>query len=405
MWRSSLRRSGALTAAAVLSVHAAAAEVVLTFGLEQRLESGRNVDLTVPEGGQSTTSVTRLSFSAVSRTPLDVLEFTASGALVLENSDDTDGFELQPTRPDFAIRYTREVPNALFSVGAQYRRDVIDAFDDGLDGGDLGGTRTDYGADLRLETGRTAPLGFAFTTSFLRTEYDDTTDPDLTDTDTLLVGAETVLRFSEVTLGRAGLGYEREQDRDLPGTASEALTASVGLTIAMPNGEATADLRLRSDDDEGGRTSFEIGRTVALPAASVSARLGVTKGDGSGTDVIGGLTWSQELPRGSVEVLLERTVGYDDDVDGTVTGTNFSVSLAHEINAFSSMGLAVFYGVSDEPTERIELFEVAATYRYALTEDWGLDSGVRYRERQDSDGRSESPFLFVALSRGFEFRP
>ncbi|MBA3908683.1 MAG: hypothetical protein C0524_02120 [Rhodobacter sp.] len=389
----------------MMSAHAVGAEVVLTFGLEQRLEVGSNVDLTVPEGGTTTASVTRLSFGAVSRTQLDTLEFSAASALVVENSDGTGGTEAELERPELSLRYTREVPNALFSVGAQYRRDDADAFDEDISDADLDGTRTDIGADLRIETGRTAPLGFAFTTSFTRTEYQDTTDPTLTDTDVLRVGLETRLRFSEVLLGRVGLGYEREEETDVVGPATETSTASLGMTYLLANGEATADLSFSSDDDEGDRSTFVVGRTLTLPAGLLSARLGVTDGDSSGTDVIGALFWSQELPRGALDLRLERAIGFDDDTDEAVKSTTVSVSFTQDVNAVSSLGLSLSHEISDAPSERIEVSEFGATYRYALTEDWGLDSGVTYRVRKDADGRSDSPGVFVALSRSFEFRP
>ena len=90
-------RAGVLVSVAVIGVSPAAAEVVLTFGIEQRLEAGRNIDLSVPEEGRSVASVTRLAFGAVSRTPLDVLEFSAAGALLVEHA--ADGTEVGFDRP------------------------------------------------------------------------------------------------------------------------------------------------------------------------------------------------------------------------------------------------------------------------------------------------------------------
>lgn len=405
MRRSVLKRGGLLTVAAMMSAHAVGGEVVLTFGLEQRLEIGSNVDLTVPEGGTTTSKITRLSFGAVSRTQLDTLEFNAATALVMENSDDTSGTDTELSSPDLSLRYTREVPNAQFSVGAQYRRDDADAFDDDITESDLVGKRTDIGADLRIETGRTAPLGVAFTTSFTRTEYTDTTDPTLTDTDVIRLGLETRLRFSEILLGRVGLGYEREKETDVGGSVTERSTASFGMTYLLANGSATADLDFSSDDAEGDRTTFVVGRSYTLPAGSLSARLGVANGDSSGTDVIGSVSWSQELPRGTLDLSLDRSIGYDDDTDEAVQNTRMSVIFEQDVNAVSSLGLSLSHEISDAPSERVEVSEFGATYRYALTEVWGLDSGVNYTVRKDTDGRSTSPGVFVALSREFEFRP
>ena len=405
MSRTGPLRGGLILAAATLAGVPATAEVVLTFGVEQRLEIGRNIDLSVPEGGQTTSAVTRLSFGAVTRTPLDALEFSAAAALVVENSDDTGGTEFELSRPDLGLRYTREVPTALFAVGAVYRRDDVDAFDEDLSVSDLDGTRTDSSVDLRFETGRTAPLGFAFAGSLTQTTYQDTTDPELVDTETLRVGVEAQLRLSEVIQASARLGYEREEETAAPLSVTEARTAGLGLTYALANGAATADLSFRTEDAEGDRTTFILGRSYELPAGSLSARLGVSRGDVGGTDVVGGLSWTQELPRGLLEVGLERRIDFDDDAVEALEITRFAVSFTQELSPLATLGLGLSHEVSDAPSERIELSQFAATYTYALTEDWGLSSGLRYRVRHDADGRSDSPDLFVALSRSFEFRP
>jgi hypothetical protein len=396
-------RAGVLFTVAVIGASPAGAEVVLTFGIEQRLEAGRNVDLTVPEEGRTIASVTRLSFGAVSRTPLDVLEFSAAGALLVENTE--AGTETGFDRPDMGLRYTREVPNALFTIGTRYRRDDIDAFDEDLAATDLGGTRSDTSADVRLETGRIAPLGLAFSAEYLKTEYEDTTDPELVDTKTARVGAEATLRFTEVLEGTVGLAFERETRADTPGISFETGIVSVGLTYLLANGSATADLSGSSDDEEGDRTSFVLGRTFVLPAATVTARIGATDGEIGGTDVIGSLTWEQALPSGSLDLLVDRSVSFDEDAIESVTETRASIAWGYDINAVSSLGLSLSHEIADAPSERSTLSQFAATYRYTLTEDWGLDGGVRFRVRHDAEGRSESPDVFVALSRRIEFRP
>ncbi len=398
-------RTGLLVSAAVVTAAPAAAEVLLSFGIEQRLEAGRNIDLAVPEEGRTTASVTRLAFGLLSRTPLDVLEFNAVGALVVENGAGTDGTEGSFDRPEVGLRYTREVPNALFTIGALYRRDDIGAFDEDLTATDLGATRVDTSADVRLEIGRTEPLGLAFSAAFLQTAYEDTTDPERVDSDSARIGVDARLRFSELIEGRVGLAYEREVRADTPGVTFETAVASLGLTYLLPNGTITADFSRSSADDEGDRTSFVLGRTLVLPAATLSARIGATHGELGGTEVIGSFAWAQTLPNGSVDLRIERAISFDEGLLESTADTSASISWTQDINAVSSLGLSLSHEIADAPSERATLSQFAATYRYSLTEDWGLDSGVRYRVRHDTDGRSESPDLFIALSRGFEFRP
>jgi hypothetical protein len=405
MERVRLPYSSVLLAAAVAGATPAAAEVLLTFGLEQRLEAGWNTDLSIPEGGRVTASVTRLRFGAISRTPLDVLEFSAASALVIENAEDLGTTETGVDRPDLALRYTREVPNALFSIGAAYREDDIDAFDDTLSADDSAGTRADTDADIRLETGRTAPLGFAISAAYARTEYSDTTDPDLIDSETVTVGLETLLRFSEVLQGRIGLSYAREEDADAPGVEVDTETLTFGMTYLMANGSATADLTLSSDDEEGDRTTFTIGRSLSLPAGSFSAQIGISDGDLGGRDLIGRLTWSQTLPRGVFDVLLERRIGFDESEVEAVTFTLASISLEQELGPVSILRLSLAHEDADAPSERSRSTRFTAVYSHELTSDWALNGGVRYRVSDGASGRSESPDIFLSLSRDFEFRP
>lgn len=416
----------------------------MVFGIEQRFEAGRNLGLEVPDEGDSIAATTRLSFGLSDRTALSWLELNASTGLVIENTPDSDGTEIVVGRPDLTFAYTREVPNALFGVTAHYRRDDVDAFDRDLTEDADEGTRTDYGLGLRFETGRTAPLGFAASLSHDVTEYQDVTDPDLNDIRTTRLDLETRLRFSEVLTGRIGVAASRAEEDDAASTVTESLTGRVGFDYAvserlnlglslghtridteefgvttretgpfarldlnydMPNGSATAALTVITDADEGTRTTFEVGRTMDLPMGALSARLGVTRSDAAGTDLIGGLLWSRALPDSRIDISLERSVSYDDDDDETAVNTAFDVTWSREVNALSSIGLDFRYEVSDSPSERIEVAGIGATWRYALTPDWRLDVGMRYRVRHDLDGRAESPSAFVSLGRSFEFRP
>ena len=75
------------------------------------------------------------------------------------------------------------------------------------------------------------------------------------------------------------------------------------------------------------------------------------------------------------------------------------------MNEISSISLDITYELSEAPSERIEQVSFGAGYSRNLTADWSLNSGVGYRVRNDADGHSESPTLFVSISRDFTFRP
>lgn len=407
MFRGYSLRSAFGLCAACLTASAAVAQdggLRLVFGIEQTIEFGRNLGLTVPAEGSSTTAATTLSFGLISEAPLDRLEFTGSGAILVENTPDTDGTEIDVARPTLAFSYVREVPNALFGVDLRFVRDDVDRLAEDLADANAVGTQTEYGIGLRFETGRTAPASFFLAAAYGVVEYEDTIDPDLIDTRTTDLGAGTRLRFSEVLTGTFALGFTRE-DEDGVDDTTDTLTASVGLDYALPNGSASLDLTQSSEDGGEDRTTLEIGRVVELPGGTLAGRLGVSSSDLGDTDLVGGLDLTHELPDGAITFSLERAASFDTDADETTIDTALGLGWTLDVNAASSVAFDVSWAQSDSPSERIEETGFGATYRHALTADWQLNSGVRYRVRDDADGRAESPLLFVALGRTFDVRP
>jgi hypothetical protein len=329
-------------------------------------------------------------------------------------------------------------------INAEYRNDNIDAFRDDLAAVDETGTRTDYAVSARLETGRTSSIGFALGATYEVTDYQNASDPELDDSTETRADLAIIFHASENTTGLLGLRYRHREDED-PGnhTIDSLITyagldyavterlnlaaevgyvesevedfgivdqtrgpeASIDLTYAMPVGTASALLRVTTDADEGQRETFELGRDLETPANAFSARLGLTHADTTGTDVIGSLRWDHPLPDGALGLNIERRVRFDTDDNESVTSSIVSVNWAKDVNETASVGLNMSYELSDSPSEKIEQATVGASYNYRLTKDWNLNSGVGYRVRNDADGRSESPNLFLSISRDFQVRP
>lgn len=416
--------------------------VLLTFGIENRLEISRNASLSIPSEGTEVANVTLLSFGLVSETALDRLSFGVTGGLIARTGDDGSEFDFGRSALTFA--YRREVPSALLELAAEFRSDDADAFGDDL--GDIGadGTRSDLALSARMETGRTSGVGLAFGLAYDRTDFTGTTDPDLVDSEEWRGDIAAILRFSEVATGRIGVRYRHREEDDLGTTTTDAATvfagldyaiseradlsvelgytqteteeagiidrvrgpdASIRLSYDMPVGTAYALLSVATDADEGQRQTFEIGRALEAGRDTLSARLGVTHGDETGTDVIGALEWTRALPDGSLGLTVERRVGYDADDDERVADSIFSLNWAKNLNETTTILFDASYEISDAPSERIEQVALDAGIRHQLTQDWGLSGGVGYTVRHDGDGRAESPRLFVALSRDFQFRP
>lgn len=430
----------ALTPCAVLAQDGG---VLMTFGFENRIEVVHNDSLSVPAEGTDIANVTRLSFGLTSETDISSLSFGATGAAILQNTADESGTELDFGRTRVTLAYRREVPSAILEISADVRNDDLGAFEDSL--ADVGepGTRANYVLSARLETGRTSSVGFQLGAAYEATDYRDSLDPELDDSTEVRADAAVLLHFSEVATGRIGLRYS-ELEEETPGTTvttslvsyvgvdyavSERLdlaaeigytesevdeagiierttgpALSLGLTYDMPVGSATALLRVTTDADEGQRETLEFGRTFETPLHAVSARIGVTRADPTGTDLIGGLTWDYTLPDGSLGLEIERSVSFGDD-DEEVADASISLNWLKNVNDVSSITLGLTYERSDSPSEDIEQVTFGAGYTRRLTADWSLDTGVGYRVRNDNDGRSTSPNLFVGLSREFQIRP
>lgn len=416
--------------------------VLLTFGLENRLEVSHNESLSIPPAGTEIANVTLLSFGLISETALDRLEFAVTGGVVAQN-DDT-GSEIDFGRSALTFAYHREVPSAVLDLSAEYRTDDVGAFGDDLADADETGTRSDLALSARLETGRTSSVGLAFGLGYDQTDFTDATDPDLVDSKEWRGDLAALLRFSEVATGRVGVRYRHREEEDLGTTTTDAETYFVGLDYAlseradlafefghtdteteefgvientrgpdaslrlsydMPVGTAFALLTVVTDADEGQRETFEIGRDLETDRDTISARLGVTHGDETGTDLIGALDWVRALPDGSIGLTVERSVAYDADDDVAVTDSVFSLNWTKNVSETSTILFDVTYELSDSPTERIEQVTLDAGLNHMLTEDWSLSSGVGYTVRRDAGGRAESPSVFVAISRDFQFRP
>jgi hypothetical protein len=366
-----LIRGACLVLAAGTAATGAAAQDVggvrHTFDVEQRFEFGRNLDLATPAEGSSAVAATVLSYGLFSETPLDRLAFTASGALVIENSPDTAGTDIDFGRPEVGFLYVREVPDALFSVALRYVSDDVSALTDDLALADASGTEIDYGVTLRYEALRTSPASIFVEATFDATEYEDTTDPSLVESDTYGLTAGTRLRFSEVLDGVFSLGVTREEDS--AGIVEETFIIRAGVEYEMIDGFATVFLT-REEGDTEDSTALDLDWTRALPDGALSLGVGVSQTFDS--------------------VAGERTDETDVEIGWTRT-----------VNDESAIALSLSWAQSDAPSEQIWETELGATYSYALTDDASLDVGASYRERDDAGGRAASPLLFVALGRSF----
>jgi hypothetical protein len=422
-------------------VRAQDSDLLVYFGIENRLELSHNESLSVPAAGTEVSNVTLLSFGLNSETALDRINFEVVGGVIAQSRDGES--EIEFGRGSLTFAYAREVPSAILELSALFRTDDADAFGDDI--GDVGmvGTRSDLSLSARMETGRTSSVGFAFGLAYDETDFQDTLDPDLIDNREWRGDFAAVLHFSEITTGRLGVRYRHREEDDVGTETVDATTVFAGLDTSlsqradlslevgvteteteeggvitedrgpegrirlsydMPVGIAYGLLRVTNEADEGQRDTFEIGRELEYQRDTITTRLGVTRNDETGTDLIGALEWTRALPDGSVGLVVERSVTYDVDDDIPVTESNFSLIWVKNVSDTTSLLFDATYEDRDSPTESIQQLSLDAGLNHMLTEDWSLAGGVGYTVRRDSAGRANSPSVFVSISRNFALR-
>lgn len=436
--------------------------VLYSFGVSETVRVGNNLALDTPAQGTSTIADTNLTFGILSEREDQTLDLDMGLSLTIENTPDTgSSTEFGVQNPFIALSYGREAPNAAFGLNLDYRESEIDQLslsdfinDDGVldipedfDGLFGSGTRSAYGADVTLELGVDAPLGFNLEAGVSGINYSGSVDPDLFDYDRTNLGAEAVLEFSPVLSGTVGLDYstydaanpEQTYRTTTDGTVGidyalsprADLSARVGVTqieteefgastvdvtnpiwsfgldYDMPNGVLTADLDLSSDDDGAERRNLVVGRSMDLPDGELFYSLGLTDPESGDIEPIGSLSWQRALPAGSLEISLNRAVR-NSNTDETQLFTSFAAEYDHRINTISSVGLNLFYGQTDSTTGTpgTTQSEISATYNHALTDEWDLVTGVSYQTRdEDTVGSASSPSVFLTIGRRFDFRP
>ena len=424
----------------------------MRLGFDQRFEVGDNLSLRSPPEGSSAYSRTGLRFDLSKITTTDRLDFNVGGALRLGNVpiDVSTGL----VDPNIGLGYSRVGKNALFSIGANYRESDV-SFDrslndfeneDGViilppDFEDLNGfgTRQVYRFDTSFQSGLNDPFGFEFDANYYGTEYRDSPNSDF---ENLGVGASAVLRPGEITTGyidydyrrflrddssnydsitneislrgvrslsettefTASFGYSDVETEEFGVTTSESNPIwSIGLVRQMANGSADALLDA-TNSRFGQRFTLVFGRDMDFAFDSLGYSIGVTDGDNFGANVIGGINWQRVLPTGRVFARVNRNVtGNNRDEERLVT--TVALGYEHVFTELSSVLLDASYGNSDSDSSGTSVTnqgQLSATYRHALTRDWNMDTGIRYRVRDDPNTRT-STSLYLSLNRQFDW--
>jgi len=426
---------------------------VLTFGVSSTLSATDNYDLSPDDDAENAELFdTRLSFGYRNRRPNDTLSFDASGLLrAVEPPRGGNTVDDRSAR----LGYQRQGANSALSFGANYSLSSVDARDpfdrgrrldeddpffededpeeDQLDETDLAqdrGDRQSIGAQFRFETGLNDPLGFVLTGSYNERSFTDTTDPDLFDSEvfalsgttratlTPITEARVVLRYrdysaddpeqtdrrtSSLNLGLTqqlsqvdtldvSLGLQRiETDETFGGTrVSDNETGVVGsLSLSRELTRGTIGTTFNVDQSENGQTStWQINRALELPRGSLSFSVGATLDVNDNLVPSGRLNFTHQMRSSTLTASLSQDVRTSDRSNELRT-TRASVGYDYEINSLSGIGLSANFaevaGSGGPDVDDTSRADLRATYRRDLTRDWQLSTGYEYRIREESD--------------------
>jgi hypothetical protein len=397
----------------------------MTFGFNQSFSFNDNLDLDVDSAGNSIESFTGLSFGLISETDISSLALGASTDLRILNgpdSDDTTEFDLDNTR--ITLGYGRAVANAAVDVAGTYTMQQIDSaltlgdFDPGTgmgvevpeDLGQLSGTgqRRFYGLNAGLSLGLQDPVGYQLTAGFGGLDYANTTDPSLFGNTRATIGAALLLRLSPVDQGRVGLSWGNFTSDDPENEDSDNVNLDLGVTRTLPNGNLGFTVFAEDSSEEGdSRAGFSLSRALTLPEGALSASIGATQLEDQAPEFTGALSWQQDLPDGAINLGVTQAVQNDaDNVPQYVTGLRFGYD--RDLTPLSQIGLGVSYAVVEavDSPDRTETASLTAVYSRDVTEDWALDLGYTYRQREEDDaGMARSNSVFLGLRRFWELRP
>ncbi|WP_187431097.1 hypothetical protein ROLI_045140 (plasmid) [Roseobacter fucihabitans] len=452
---STYRRIGAFAALCGIGVMAHAQEalppgIIASFDITQRLEYSDNPDL-VADGEADFFGRTVLGFGLQSATSLENFALNL-GTDIEEGRKGTASSNL--TNPFAQLSYERATRSASVGLALRYREsDVSSSFlaDDFASDGSIinqsTGTRQSYGFDLSGAVGRDAPIGASFDLSYDERTFSGTSDPDLTDENTLDLsaqldfridprittrlttkyrdfdaqgngtnrkttgfGAGAELLITPTLLGDLFLSQDRIERSGEENAVDEGLSFGGSLTQTLKTGSIGVSLDSElSTNSSGRRTSLSLNRSRDFAGGAVlSYSLGATRSQDGGINPLMNVDYAYALSTSRITLGLSQSVNTDSDNREEIN-TSLRAGYTRQINTLSSLSADFSFfnrnelGAGAEDGQRVNL---GLSYQYALTRDWGLVGGVSHTliSADDEADRSANT-VFVGLQRNFTWNP
>jgi hypothetical protein len=448
-------------AAGAISVVAQEAQVVepdfrFTVDLNAGLSVDDNEELEDPSPGTTTRANVGAAFGLINETEVSRLALSVLSEIRYGTGPGPDdGLEFRI--PLGTLSYGREGRDSFFDLNGRYFYDRVDDdvlvfLDQDLNPVDLivdGGDLRRWTFDGRVGFGAQAPIGFEAGFFYDNRDYIDVTDPDLYDRTGY--GVDGVLSFglTDTLRGRLTASYDMLDEDDATQTETETTTLGFGATyeideitvfsgdVAYTNIDETFfnsvsdvtegwifDFSLQREVSNGtvggglqrtlteavGRTQLTFDRARELPAGALSYTLGVSVADDGGeTRFVGGVTYEQDLPTGSLSLSANQSTVTSDDEEDTLV-TRVALLYNHEINSVSSVGVNFGLGRSEDigggGTDADVRANLGVTYRRALTREWDWLVGyeARYSIEDGGDGANGNK-VYTLIDRSFSIRP
>jgi len=353
------------------------------------------------------------------------------------------------------LGYTRQGVNSALSFGANYSLSSVDARDpfdrrnrffldedlpededpvfeeDPLDETDLTQDRGNeqlIGARFNFETGLNDPLGVVLSGTYRDRSFIDTTDPDLFDSEIFTLSGTTRVTVTPITEARVVLRYRDSSADDTQRTDRQTSSVNLGLTQALTQVD-TLDLSLglqqieteetiggtRQSDTENGvigslslsreltrgtiGTTFEVdqsengqtmtwqvNRALPLPRGSLALSVGATRDVNDNIVPSGRVNFTHQMLRSTFNASLSQDVRTSDRSNELRT-TQASVGYNYEINSLSRIGVSANFAelaqAGGPELNDTTRTDLSATYSRILTRDWQLLTGYQYRIRDE----------------------
>ena len=391
----------------------------LHFDVSAGLEHSDNPDFVAHPSTGATWARTDLGFGVIDETPVSTLSFsgglTARSTLAGTGSGGS-GTDNGIQSRNLALSYGREGADSdlTLKLAAEEARlafirplsDFIDANGQVVlpDGGlaVLSGTgwRRTLRFDGKLTMGKEGPVQTTLSAGATSVHYRDTSNV-YDDYRRSHADLDFALALNPVVKATAGVGIRTYDDST---RNDRTVSTRAGLVLDRPDGSYGAQLTF--DDAPGGhRIGASLSRGMERPWGKLDARLGATRDVNGGTYVTGALNLNWDMEDGKLGLSLQRGLRSGEQ-NAEEVRTALALNYSQPLTPRTGLSLGVDYAASS-PTgsgtaasTRVESVNLGVSY--ALTQNWGLRTGLNYH-RTDQSGTDPLKETTVTVNLGRSF--